>query len=492
MRLRKSSAVRPAAVLALLVCSGCGGGGDSAAPPAATQGPTRVNTSIQAASGYTRFTYPVSGQLGVDATHVIEWQSVSGAGSYQLQVGTAPETGDVFDSGIVTTTSLSVPQLPASGTLYARVRVIKQGASTSLPAGDFPWATYLTFSMDTGVTGADFTYPVAGGSFDADTPMTWQADALAQGYQLTITNPADGGKVLLDTGQIRSLTRVVAGLPLGVPLTASLRTFYAQGVTRTHTLSFTTTSGTTSTAGMLALARSLAGTVRQMADGDNQPRDLTPLATMTLAMDDGSSDCVDYAATLLAEFVDSGLPLTVRTRDVCFNPPDCHELVEVFDPDTKGWVNLDPTFGLYVLGSGGVAASVDEISATVRAGAPSTLGFTYLTPAGSVYAHGYYLDYPLLFLQVYKTGSTTEFEQPVPALEPYLDFVGSSVDGPPSNLYTIQCAAGSSSANANWDGTQKQHPCTNGFTEIFWGFAVQLVPGDSSATAIWKPHRFAF
>jgi len=487
--LRVRTGSRPILLMVLaLTVSGCGGGGTGTGSGGGPSGFDSIKTS-QAIAGYTSFVYPQAGQLSVDGTRAFEWTSVSGANSYQLQVGTTPEANDIFDSGIVSGTSVTVPQLPASGTVYARVRANPQGWSTVLQPGHFPRGTYATFRMDADVPGAAFTYPSAGGTADADTPIAWQNEPLALGYRLVLTNAATQAQ-LLDTGTIRSNQRVVAGLPAGASVNATLTTYYAQNLQRSQQLTFTVGTNTVSDNAMLALARSLAASVRLMADLDNQPHDATPLAVATAAMDDGASDCVAFATALLQVLADVNLPLQRRVRDVCFNYPDCHELVEVYDPDLHKWETVDPTFGLYTtLQSTGAGASVDEISAAVRSQAIGSLSFSFLTANGAAYATAYYVDYPLLFLDVYNLGGTSSYEQAPPAvLTPWLDLIGSSVDGPVSNFYLLQCSAGSSSASADWDGTQRTNSCTNGYTQIFWAINVTLTDG----AAIWKPHTFVF
>ena len=476
-----------AAFVALAACGGSGGGG-------ATSDTLLNNTSPPAPpAGYARFVYPTSGQLGVDGSRQFQWSAVAGA-SYQLQVGTAVGGNDVFDSGIVTTTSVAVPHLPASGTVYARVRVIPQGWATALQPGTFPHGTYVTFSMDAHVSGASFMFPAAGGSADADNPITWQPDPLAQSYRLTI---ADGGSgaMLSDSGPIGSWQRVVAGLPAGSTVVATLNTIYAQGIVHTQTVTFTVGNPSTTSAGMLAAARNLTGAVREMGDADNQPHDGTPLAATVAALDKGAADCVAYSNTLLAELADADIPLQYRARGLCFNFPDCHVLVEILDPASQRWITLDPTFGLFTLNSSGQPATMDEVSAAVRTGAVGTLAFTYLTPIGDGYARSYYLDYPLLFLNLYQVGSGspgTAYEQPQISLEPYFDLMGTTVTGTVTGVYALQCAAGASSATATWDGTNQTYPCNNGFTEIFYGTAISLGQGNSSAVSIGAPHRFVF
>ena len=476
-------------LLLLAALCGCGGGGGGADSAPASAASTVADVPVP---GYARFTYPVSGQLGVSAGQKFQWTSVDGAVSYQLQIGTSAGGSDVFDSGIVTDNSVAVPALPPSTTLYARVRAIPSGWGTAL-SGNWPRGTYVNFRSDGSVLGATFVAPAAGASLEADAPITWQADPLAKSYRLTLGSVA-GGADLHDSGAIASALRVVPGLPPGMTVYATLTTVYANNVSRAQSLSFVVGNAASSNAGMLEVARTLTGQVRAMADPDNQPYDATPLDAQTAAAGVAVADCALFSATLLKELADANVQLQSRSLAVCLNTNsyDCHALVEVLDNDSARWVTLDPTFGLYAVNSQGQAATAAEISAAARAEAFDQIGYTYLTAAQAAYAHAYYIDYPLLFLNVYLPSSTQLRQPPPSSLLPYFDLIGASVQGAGSDYYAIQCAAGATSAVGDWDGTTQTYPCTNGFTAIFWGINVATIPNQTSGVAVWRTHRFVF
>lgn len=478
------------AVLVLLL-SACGGGGGGSGTMDSSTSLIAPGTK-PAAPGWTQFTYPVSGQLGVSSGQAFQWNSVSGAENYQLQVGSSPGASDVFDSGVIPTNSVTVPKLPASGTVYARVRAIPAGWGTTLGA-DFPRGTYVTFSVDGKVNGAAFLTPASGTTVDADTPITWQNEPLALGYRLTL-GTSSGGSDLLDTGVIASTLRVVPGLPSGAVVNATLTTYYTNNVTRSQALSFVVGNPMATTAGMLKVARGLTASVRAMADTDNQPYDTTPLASVTGTEQNAVADCAAFTTTLLRLLAQAAIPLQSRELAIFFNTDsyDGHALVEILDSDTQRWITLDPTFGLYTLNSQGQPATSAEISAAARAKAFDQLSFVYLTSAGNAYALAYYIDYPLLFLNVDQPGSTTPVQPPPSSLQPYMDDIGTVTNTAASGFYTLQCAAGATAASANWDGTDVTYDCTNGFTPIFWGLSVATIPGNSSTVAIWQPHRFVF
>jgi hypothetical protein len=480
------------ASLALLV-GGCGGGGGGSSTTSGTSDSgTDSPTTAQLPANYPWMVYPVAGQLSVAASQPFQWSAVSGAAYYQLQLGSTRGGNDIFDSGVITSTSVTVPNLPASGVVYARVRAVPQGYSTELPAGDFPRATYATFRTDATLMGAAFTAPAAGATADADTPITWQADPVATGYRLVLDSGSDGTQ-LLDTGVIHTTFRVVRGLTSGAQVKATLYTYYAQNLSRSQTLAYVVGNAAVTIKGMFALAYAMATEVRQEADIDDQPYDGTPLLTQSLSEGDAYSDCAAFATTLRNEFAYANFPLVTRPRLICYNQPDCHQLVDVYDPDSQRWETVDPTFGLYALNSSGQDATAEEISAAVRAMDFASLSYVFLTPQGDAYAKNYYLDYPLLYMELFTIDSTSSFEQPPPpSYEPYEDLIGAQTSSPVSNFYSLQCASGSSSATANWDGTVETNQCTNGFTQVTWGINVALVAGNSSAAAIWRLHRFVF
>jgi hypothetical protein len=440
----------------------------------------------------TQFAYPIAGQLLVDRTHAFEWNAVPGVLGYQLQVGTSPGGADVFDSGFITSTSVPVPNLPTAGVLFARVRVIPPGWPTTLDGiAGYPLASYLAFSTAADLSGSAFTYPQPGATLDADTPISWQTSPLARGYRLLIgTSP--GGRQLLDTGTIVSSMRVVTGLPAGATLFATLYTHYPGRAIRSQAVWFVVGNPNPTTNGMLVAARALTAAVRGMADMLNQPYRPTPLVSAVVREGDATADCTAYTATLLTQLADANIPLTARGLDVCFNTNtyDCHELVEIYDPDKQRWITLDPTFGMYALNAAGEPATSGDLSTAARAQAFGSLSFVYLTPAGDAYARAYYLDYPLLFLNVYEPGSAN-LAQPAPLLRPYLEQPAPSA-GAVASAYALGCATGAASATANINGTDASYSCTNDFTHVFYAYSVALDAGNPTDASVWQPRRFVF
>jgi hypothetical protein len=222
----------------------------------------------------------------------------------------------------------------------------------------------------------------------------------------------------------------------------------------------------------------LVAQVRAMADVANNPIPGTLLAHFVslrlqeLPNSQPQALCSDYTTTLVQKLEDAGVALPFRNRALAFNDRahDSHAIVEILDTDSARWLVLDPTFAIQTLNADGLPATAAEISTAARTLNWNLLSFHFLTPAGDAYARSYYLDYPLLYLNVYDGPSTTPVEPSVP-LTPYLDYLGVSVDV--YGTYTSPCTA--------------QDPnCSDGY----YGLLYQA-PYDNPA-GIYSPHWFVF
>ena len=121
-------------------------------------------------------TYPTPGDGDVNFWIPFSWPFSPGATSYVLLVGTAPGAGDVFDSGEILSTSVTVPQLSA-GSYFARI-----GTNT---AGTWSFRDF-TFGS-TGIPIATLVSPVSGSVLaSAATTFTWQSIPGATSYRLLL------------------------------------------------------------------------------------------------------------------------------------------------------------------------------------------------------------------------------------------------------------------------------------------------------------------
>jgi hypothetical protein len=420
------------------------------------------------------------------------WSAVAGASGYELQVGTTPGGTDLFESGVVTEQMLQVSSLPATGIVYARVRAISPGDPVDEPSGHWIHGSDVVFRTDVPATGAAIQ-PPGGGSLAPGTPLVWNLDPVALAYRLTI-GTTSGGADIDDSGLIHVDRRLIPPPSAATSLYATLDTVYTN-VTLHSSISFHAAPGAITSAARLAVAGTLTGEVRGMGNIDNQPYAGTLLFAAASAGQRGAATCTDYSTALMNALSDANSGLTTRRGDICLNPNsfDCHELVEALDPDNGRWVTFDPTFGLTTLGPDGAQATKDEISAAARALSWTSLQFQYFTPQSTAYANYYYIDYPLLFVDIY-VPDDSDFDSPVDTdLSPYFTNLGTSVSNA-WDSYALQCASGFSSATALKDGAVQTYPCTNGtgITQVIFATSLGPAPGDQSLAAVLRLNRFVF
>jgi 6-phosphogluconolactonase (cycloisomerase 2 family) len=172
-----------------------------------------------AAPAIANFTYPTSGQTGVDATLPFTWSTSPGAQGYFLTVGTSQGGDDVVNSGVLSSSQTSYPvgALPAGETLYARIYTEIGGS----------WSYYQDISFTAAEPPiASFTYPTSGASgVDATQPFTWSTSPDAQGYFLTV-GTSQGGDDVVNSGVLSSsqTSYQVGALPAGETLYARIYT----------------------------------------------------------------------------------------------------------------------------------------------------------------------------------------------------------------------------------------------------------------------------
>jgi hypothetical protein len=90
--------------------------------------------SFTAAASQASFTNPLNGQANVDTAQPFTWSTSPGAQAYLLAIGTAPNTADVFNSGVLppSQSAFSVGALPKGRTLYGLLFTEVNGAWTRL------------------------------------------------------------------------------------------------------------------------------------------------------------------------------------------------------------------------------------------------------------------------------------------------------------------------------------------------------------------------
>lgn len=501
-----SHPLRRLTVSVLLLQAACGGRAVDPPPPLVSNSPAPTEpttlASLQAAlaqadQSHAYFTAPAFGQLGTGTRVTFQWTAVSGAIGYQLQVGTTSGGSEIFDTGPTTALSAEVSGLPPSGVVFARVRGLVADSDVQPPAGRWPLGSAIAFRADAGVSGADFVQPAAGADAAPDQPIIWTLDPIALSYRLRVgTLPGRGD--IDQSGQINVDRRLVAYpsqlVAPGETVYATLETIYLTG-TATHLLQFRAPVGAPSTADRIAVAQTLAAQIRGSADLDNEPVEgslLERVADLALA---GSVTCTEFTKALVQALTESNVRLPTRSLAACFNPNlfDCHELVEILEPETGRWQTLDPTFGIVALRADGIAATAAEISAAARTQDWSAIRYRSLTPAGDAYARAYYIDYPLLFLDLFNVERTAFLAPAVTDLSPFLADAGLSVQNAWGS-YAFECAAGAAQVTVEQDGSAQVYDCATGsrLSRITLASTMSGVAGDQSLARIWRLRRAVF
>jgi hypothetical protein len=143
----------------------------------------------------TSFEHPANGERILNTSDGFRWTDVD-AQAYDLYIGTTPGARDVFDSGVISNTSLSLPPLPLGRTLHARLWTKVDGVWRAFNAAGH--GVDITFM----VTGAStLVYPGDGESAaDLARPASWTPVG-ADGYRL-LFGSAPGANDLFDSGEI--------------------------------------------------------------------------------------------------------------------------------------------------------------------------------------------------------------------------------------------------------------------------------------------------
>ena len=428
------------------------------------------------------FVYPVDGAVGVDTSRPFSWTPGAGADSYRLHIGSNPGGNDLFAGGQMSTTNCQVRGLPQAGLVYARVWAKVNDA----------WARYsdIAFSLDPPPEPSSIIFPRDGASrVDTGQPFEWREVAMARAYRLKVgTSP--GADDLDDSGEIHVTRRFVPDLPVGVPLFGRLETRIA-GSWSTSDFTFTVAAASISMAPQTATALWATRFVREMASEHHRPFGWTELGQMVPPR--YNAVCTDYAAILLRILGEMNVAAPVRRLDVAFNPNrfEMHRLVELFDFETERWIVLDPTFALAPRLAEGGWATADDISEAAHSFEWNRIEYVFVGAQGNAHARGYYVDYPLLFLNVYHEG------QPMPLGEgpsplPYLEAVSLPVQSS-YDFYTVRGTIGDS-VEVAIDGVAQELRC-DGVDGLSKGFGASSIssPADGPASFdVFRFRRFVF
>src|SRR5438094_862184 len=135
-----------------------------------------VDTTFTTSYGTAHLTNPLNGATNTDPFAPFTWNSVPTATSYTLNIGSSMGAADVFNSGPVTATSITVPSLQINTKYYATLYT-QFSSGTQSSASTFTTGTGLAHLI-TPANGA--TNVVPGSTF------TWNSVSNAQAYYLYI------------------------------------------------------------------------------------------------------------------------------------------------------------------------------------------------------------------------------------------------------------------------------------------------------------------
>ena len=161
-----------------------------------TEGTTAAATMISPASGAT---------LGFSGVNFI-WTPGAFVTNYGLLLGTGgPGSGNLYNSGLASENSVTVPSLPADGAkVYARL--FSEGS------GGIQYVDY-TYTESTG-TSAALTSPTPGTTLGtSNVAFTWTAGTGVTKYDLLVGFGGPGSADLYSTGSTTALTATVPTLP---------------------------------------------------------------------------------------------------------------------------------------------------------------------------------------------------------------------------------------------------------------------------------------
>jgi hypothetical protein len=186
--------------------------------------------------------------------------------------------------------------------------------------------------------------------------------------------------------------------------------------------------------------------------------------------------------------------LPSRRLDVALNPNsyDSHTLVEMFNSETQSWILLDPTFDLTVrrTADGGLATA-EDVSAATRALQWNDVSYEFLGALGDAYARNYYLDYPLLFVDIYHVGQSPVSGQGGPVL-PYMEPVALPMSIS-QGVYVVGCP-GEQTADLMSDGVHTVVDCSgvDNLSHVFVSGLIATTAQTSASVSVYRPRRYVF
>lgn len=243
------------------------------------------------------------------------------------------------------------------------------------------------------------------------------------------------------------------------------------------------------------LAIELMRYVRSMADDKHFPKEGTLLYEL-IKGERKNALCNDYALTLKRMILDMKLGYA-RTLNISFNPNgwDMHTLVEYFNEKQGEMIILDPTFSMIVKRkSDGKYATAEDIQRSTLIRDWSKLEFVQLEDR----EYDYYLDYPLLFLNLHR--GSEDWRERANSPIPYLESIALPIEESPG-FYLLQHVGQNKNDGSNtitekvevngelqtivFDGIDKT-------SKVFGAASINIPLKTKQNIVAYKPKRFVF
>lgn len=157
--------------------------------------------------GAVALSVPQDGATDLATTVVFQWQAVSDATAYQLQLATDAGFTGVVRNETVAATSRTVSGLDESTTYYWRVRATNTD-------GDGPWSNGRSFTTTVGAPGAvALSSPQDGDSIEGESvTFQWQSLASAVSYRVQVGLDPSFNTTVFDEAGLSATSRTVSGL----------------------------------------------------------------------------------------------------------------------------------------------------------------------------------------------------------------------------------------------------------------------------------------
>jgi hypothetical protein len=170
-------------------------------------------------------TTPTPGSKLSSSTVTFTWTLGSGVTEYRLNISSyGPGYFNIYGSGPITTTSVTVPSLPTDGrTLYITLYYLI----------DYVWSSVnYTYTATGSVVPPVLTTPTPGSELSGSSvPFTWTRGSGVVGYELLVSTYGPGYFNIYGSGTITTTSVTVPGIPTnGKPVYVTLRYENAEGI----------------------------------------------------------------------------------------------------------------------------------------------------------------------------------------------------------------------------------------------------------------------